>query len=164
VKFPFEIVSGGQSGVDRAALDAAIKRGIPCSGWCPRGGWAEDFPEPPGLLARYPMLKETPLADTAQRTEWNVRDSDALLILVGVRGGKVSKGTQFAIRCAERFAKPYLLVSLRDMGALDRVVAWLAAKRPRRLGIGGPRESEEPGIYAASRSLLVRMFDALGHF
>jgi hypothetical protein len=161
VKVSFEIVSGGQSGVDRAALDAAIEHGMPTFGWCPRGGWAEDFPEPPGLLARYPMLKETPLADTAQRTEWNVRDSDALLILVDLHGAKISKGTQFAIRCAERYAKPYLLVSLRDTGALNRVVAWLDAKQPRRLGIGGPRESEAPGIYAASTILLGQVFDML---
>ena len=73
------IVSGGQTGVDRAALDAAIARGIAYGGWCPQGGWAEDCPEPPGVLARYPLLRETPSADPAQRTEWNVRDSDASL-------------------------------------------------------------------------------------
>ena len=57
------LISGGQSGVDRAVLDVAIARGIDYDGWCPHGGWAEDFPAPPGLLARYPKLKETPLAD-----------------------------------------------------------------------------------------------------
>ncbi|HEY6920163.1 MAG TPA: putative molybdenum carrier protein, partial [Methyloceanibacter sp.] len=68
-----KILSGGQTGVDRAALDAAIERGIACGGWCPKGGWAEDMPRPPGVLARYPMLQETPLGDHVQRTEWNVR-------------------------------------------------------------------------------------------
>src|ERR1700689_520924 len=68
-----KLLSGGQSGVDRAVLDVAIGRGIAYGGWCPKGGWAEDLPVPPGLLARYPMLKETPLADPAQGTEWNGR-------------------------------------------------------------------------------------------
>jgi hypothetical protein len=73
-----KIVSGGQSGVDRAALDVAIARGIPYGGWCPKGGWAEDMPAPPGLLAHYPHLRETPSADPAERTAWNVRDSGRL--------------------------------------------------------------------------------------
>jgi hypothetical protein len=69
-----KIISGGQTGVDRAALDVAIERGMTWGGWCPKGGWAEDFPDPPGLLAKYPNLKETTLSHPLQRTEWNVRD------------------------------------------------------------------------------------------
>ena len=75
------IVSGGQTGVDRAALDVAIELGIPYGGWCPRGGWAEDMPAPPGLLSRYPLLRETAGSDPAERTRLNVRDSDATLVL-----------------------------------------------------------------------------------
>jgi hypothetical protein len=75
---PIKLLSGGQSGVDRAVLDVALARGIAYGGWCPKGGWAEDFPKPPGVLAKYPQLAETPLVDPAQRTEWNVRDADAL--------------------------------------------------------------------------------------
>jgi len=66
-----EIISGGQTGVDRAALDVAIERGMAWGGWCPKGGWAEDFPDPPGLLAKYPHLKETAHSHPLQRTEWN---------------------------------------------------------------------------------------------
>jgi hypothetical protein len=73
------VVSGGQTGVDRAALDAALACGLPCGGWCPRGRRAEDGPIDPG----YP-LRETPGDDYAERTEWNVRDSDATLVLVAV--------------------------------------------------------------------------------
>ena len=62
------IRSGGQTGVDRAALDIARKYHIEICGWCPKGGWAEDFPSSPGLLAEYPELKETPSAGTSQRT------------------------------------------------------------------------------------------------
>jgi hypothetical protein len=65
------IRSGGQTGVDRAALDAALAAGLPYAGWCPKEGWAEDLPSPPGLLVAYPHLKPTPLADPAQRTEWS---------------------------------------------------------------------------------------------
>ena len=69
-----KIISGGQTGIDRA-LDAAIEMGVDYGGWCPRGGWAEDFPKSPGLLARYPLLRETPSAEPIQRTEWTARPS-----------------------------------------------------------------------------------------
>ena len=91
-----KLLSGGQSGVDRAVLDVAIARGIDYGGWCPKDGWAEDFSAPPGLLAKYPHLKETPLADPAQRTEWNVRDADACMIVIAAGGLAVSKGTALA--------------------------------------------------------------------
>ena len=89
-----KIISGGQSGVDRAALDVAIERGMDWGGWCPRGGWAEDFLEPPGLLTKYPHLKETPDSHPLQRTEWNVRDSDATLIITDGAGLSVSIGNE----------------------------------------------------------------------
>lgn len=76
------IRTGGQSGVDRAALDFAIERNIPYSGWCPKGGWAEDYPDPPGLLRDYPELQETPSSGTEQRTRWNMRDADAILTII----------------------------------------------------------------------------------
>ena len=83
---PMKLLSGGQSGVDRAVLDVALARGLAYGGWCPKGGWAEDYPTPPGILTKYPRLQQTPLADPAQRTEWNVRDADACLILVDAGG------------------------------------------------------------------------------
>ena len=76
------IRSGGQTGVDRAALDAAVLTGRPYEGWCPKGGWAEDFLHPPGLLTKYPHLRETPSKSPEQRTEWNVRDSAATVVFV----------------------------------------------------------------------------------
>lgn len=76
------ICSGGQSGVDRAALDIGRKNHIKICGWCPKGGWAEALPSPPGLLTEYPELKETPSAGTFQRTRWNMRDADAILTLM----------------------------------------------------------------------------------
>src|SRR5579862_1469542 len=113
-----KLISGGQSGVDRAVLDVALERNISYGGWCPKGGWAEDFPAPPGLLAKYPGLKETPLADPAQRTEWNVRDADACMIAVDAAGLDVSKGTVLARELAHRYRKPLLVANLGDPDVL----------------------------------------------
>jgi hypothetical protein len=155
------IITGGQSGVDRAALDVAIALAIPYAGYCPRGGWAEDLPEPPGLIARYPRLRETPRADPAQRTEWNVRDSDALLILTTGGGLAASPGTTLAHAVAARDGKSVLVLSLDEPDAtecarhwLDGILARRTAAAPLRLGIGGPRESEARGIYARAAALL----------
>jgi hypothetical protein len=155
------IISGGQSGVDRAALDEAIARGIPYGGWCPKGGWAEDMTEPPGLLAAYPLLRETPSADPAERTEWNVRDSDACLILVDVGGLAVSGGTALAEKLAAQYGKPLRVVDVGAADVVPQVRAWLAAllaahkgQAPFRLAVGGPRESEAKGIYGKAREVL----------
>ncbi len=149
------IRSGGQTGVDRAALDCAVTRGLHYGGWCPRGGWAEDFSVAPGLLAQYPGLTETPSDLPEQRTAWSVRDSHASLILV--RGDELdrSPGTKFARQAAELvFLRPCLVVDLRQPDGLDRAGEWLArtinslAVAELDLNIAGPRESEAPGIYA----------------
>jgi len=154
-----KILSGGQSGVDRAALDAAISLGITYGGWCPRGGWAEDFPDPPGLLVKYPQLVETPLADPAQRTEWNIRDSHAVLILVDAAGVTASRGTTLAKELAAQYRRPTLLIDLSDASAGARVDSWLGLQlvtygEELVLGIGGPRESEAPGIYERAKKFL----------
>ncbi len=147
-----KLLSGGQSGVDRAVLDVALARGLDYGGWCPRGGWAEDFATPPGILTKYPHLQPTPLADPAQRTEWNVRDADACLILVDAGGADVPAGTMLAGDLAQRYRKPLLVVDLSDPDSLERAAPWLRAQQTGHgsrftLAIGGPRESEAPGIY-----------------
>ena len=76
------IRSGGQSGVDRAALDFARKHNMEICGWCPKGGWAEDYPVAPGILAVYPELQETPESEPWQRTLWNMRDAQAILTIM----------------------------------------------------------------------------------
>jgi hypothetical protein len=154
-----KLLSGGQSGVDRAVLDVAVERGVDYGGWCPKGGWAEDLPEPPGLLAKYPNLKATPLADPAQRTDWNVRDADACMIVIAVGGLAVSKGTAFAEELAHRYRKPLLIVDLEDPELVERAGLWLRVQQRRvgadlALAIGGPRESEAPGIYANATTFL----------
>ena len=161
-----KIISGGQTGVDRAALDVAIERGMSWGGWCPKGGWAEDFPDPPGLLANYPKLRETPLSHPLQRTEWNVRDCDATLIITDGEGLAVSIGTQRAHQWAHQHGKPVLVVDASDPEAPARAATWVETQRKRfgphvTLGIGGPRENEAPGIYTRARMLIATMLDCV---
>ncbi len=159
---PVVIRTGGQTGVDRAALDLAIRRGLPYGGWCPRGGWAEDYPTAPGLLAAYPRLTETPSADPAQRTAWNARDSHATLILV--RGGGLirSSGTVLTRQAAELvFLRPCLVADPSAAAAIDGARGWLSRIAAGLgvdelvLNVAGPRESEAPGIYAAAAEFLI---------
>ena len=157
-----KITSGGQTGVDRAALDVAIELGMSWGGWCPKGGWAEDLPEPPGLLARYTHLKETPEPHPLQRTEWNVRDSDAILLITDARGLSASIGARHADEWARKHGKPHLVVDASDPNASAHAATWLQAQRKRfgphmTLSVGGARESEAPGIYARARSLLAAL-------
>ena len=162
-----EIRTGGQSGVDRAALDVALAKGIPYSGWCPSGGWAEDFPVPPGVLVRYPRLVETPSADPRQRTAWNVRDSNVTLIIL--RGKtETSPGTEFTQFCADvLFPKPFHVADLSSAPGSETTRAWLASAicaasaTPFVVNIAGPRESEVPGIYAATFAFLSDLAEVL---
>jgi hypothetical protein len=162
-----KIISGGQTGVDRAALDEAIARGMAWGGWCPKGGWAEDLLEPPGLLGAYPHLRETPDAHPLQRTEWNVRDSNAALIITDSAGLAASIGTRRAHEWARQHGKPELVVDASDPAAPQRAAAWVHVQQKRfgedmTLSIGGPRESEAPGIYARARAFIAATLDALG--
>ncbi|HEY5432045.1 MAG TPA: putative molybdenum carrier protein [Coriobacteriia bacterium] len=151
------IRSGGQSGVDRAALDCAIALGLRYEGWCPAGGWAEDYPVPPGLFDDYPFLTETPSSDPDQRTEWNVRDSDATLVLACGETAGLSPGTLLTASVAERSGKPCLEMSVFDDPRSRGLAGFLAFSggRPIVLNVAGPRESECPGAYAAARAFLM---------
>jgi hypothetical protein len=144
------IVSGGQTGVDRAALDAALASGLACGGWCPRGRKAEDGPIDPA----YP-LRETPSEDYAQRTEWNVRDSDGTLVLVR---GRPSGGTAFTIDVARKLERPLLVVDLRDDPGPAAARGWIESEGVAVLNVAGPRESQQPGIGAEARAFLERLF------
>jgi len=160
-----KLLSGGQSGVDRAVLDVAIEQGIAYGGWCPKHGWAEDFPAPPGLLAKYPMLRETPLVDPAQRTQWNVRDADACMIIIDAGGLSVSRGTALASELAQRYRKPLVIADLGVPDGEARAASWLRAQQATfgadfRLAIGGPRESEAPGIYARAATFIRALIGA----
>lgn len=156
------LVSGGETGADRAALDLAIELGIPYGGWCPAGGWAEDMPDPPGLVGRYPLLRTTEQEGPAARTELNVRDGDVTLVLR--RHGVDSPGTDLAIACADRFGRPLLVLDPATDTDPEPVRAWLDGLVAELghdlvLNVAGPRESEEPGAYDAARSLLRAVLD-----
>lgn len=143
------IVSGGQTGVDRAALDVARALEITIGGWCPKGRAAEDGPIDPA----YP-LRETPSARPSQRTEWNVRDSDGTLI---VAPGALRGGTALTRRCAERLGKPHLVVSPTDPEAPQTIRKWCLASGITVLNVAGPRESQSPGIGAQTAAMLRRV-------
>ena len=143
------IVSGGQTGADRAALDWAIAHGIEHGGWCPRGRRAED-----GRIGRQYALRETPSRDYSQHTRWNVRDSDGTLILS--RSRELSGGSAYTARCAERLGRPWQHVHPgADSSGL--VLAFLDRHRIRTLNVAGPRVSTDPGIYEYAVATLERL-------
>jgi hypothetical protein len=139
--------------VDRGALDAALavagQTGLRVGGWCPRGRLAED-----GVIAeRYP-LTETPSADTAQRTAWNVRDADGTLIL---NRGPMTGGSAATAAEARRLGKPLLVLDPAAPDAGERIDRWLRERAIGELNVAGPRESEAPGIAAETCRLLTRL-------
>lgn len=140
------IRSGGQTGVDRAALDAAIQAGIDCGGWCPRGRFAEDGTIP----AAYPLV-ESANPDYAERTLWNVRDADGTLILAW---GAPEGGTALTRVFAMKEDKPYLVLDLAADARVEEALQWIRAHGVRTLNVAGPRESSVPGIYAHARAFL----------
>jgi hypothetical protein len=144
-----KLISGGQTGVDRAALDVALDLGIPCGGWCPLGRRAEDGP----IAPHYP-LTETGSPAYPVRTRWNVRDADATLILTR---GAPDRGTALTCTLAEKMRKPLLVVRLDESPAAASVQEWMAAHAIGILNVAGPRESSQPGIYAQSREFLLQV-------
>ena len=143
------VVSGGQTGVDRAALDTARELNVLCGGWCPEGRKAED-----GRLAACYPLHETPTADYAQRTEWNVRDSNGTLVLTR---GRPTEGTAFTIEVAQRLGKPCLVLDLSKKPQESSVWDWAKKYRIQTLNVAGPRESKCPGVYEQAKEFLRRV-------
>ncbi len=145
-----KVISGGQTGVDRAALDVALELGLPCGGWCPRGRRAEDGP----IDLRYP-LEETPWSGYPQRTEWNVRDTDGTLVLTC---GPPDRGTALTIELAARHGKPCLHRDVAQKPDVQDVLTWLEENDIRSLNVAGPRQSSSPGIYARAGTFLRDVF------
>ena len=139
-------MSGGQTGVDRAALDVAIAAGIPHGGWCPRGRRAEDGVVP----ARY-ALREHASDDYAARTEANVVDSHGTLVIAR---GALAGGTALTWRLADARGKPCLVVDLDASPDPSVVRRWIDAHAIDVLNVAGPRESQRPGIGAAAAAFL----------
>jgi hypothetical protein len=148
-----KITSGGQSGVDRAALDTALLHGIKIGGWCPKGGKAED-----GVINEKYGLSETPSAEYDQRTEWNVRDSDGTIILYR---HPMSGGTLFTKTTCVQTHKPCCIVDLSLPIPFSEVVFWLNMNEIHCLNVAGPRESQSPGIYEEASQYLQDLFQIL---
>lgn len=144
--------SGGQTGADRGALDAARAAGVPICGWCPPGGLAEDMPQAPGLLADYPELREGSSQGYVERTAWNVRDSHATLIIAPA-GLEPRSGTEMTVRFAEDYGRPCLVI--HGIEELHAVRTWLSTLgRGITLNVAGPRESKTPGTYALTKKVV----------
>ena len=115
-----KIISGGQTGVDRAALDVAINLGVSHGGWCPSGRQAED-----GEIDPVYQLQETGTREYSRRTKWNVRDAEATLIL---HKGDLEGGTAYTITCTKRLQKPCLVINLAQPPDNQEILEWLNEK------------------------------------
>ena len=145
-----KIISGGQTGADRAGLDVGLALNIPVGGWCPQGRRAEDGPIP----SRYPLV-ETPERNYQTRTRRNVEDSDGTLIL---NRGQLDGGTALTVKLARQMGKPCLIVALEEGIEQEAFQAWLDANQIAVLNVAGPRESKRPGVYDAACRCLASLF------
>jgi hypothetical protein len=145
----YKLISGGQTGVDRAALDVGLALGLAVGGWCPKGRRAED-----GIIPdRYPLV-EPPERSYQNRTRRNIEDADGTLIL---NQGKLDGGTALTAAHARQIGKPCLVVALEEGIEPAAFRDWLTANHIRVLNVAGPRESKRPGVYAAARGLEVSL-------
>ncbi len=151
------IISGGQTGVDRAALDAALECGIDCGGWCPEGRKAED-----GKIADVYPLTELYKAGYRERTRQNVIDSDATLIIYF---GYPTGGTELTIRFCISEKKPYVLIDAEEFmldAAVLKVEKLIHDKSVTTLNVAGPRASGEPGAYNYAKDLIKKVIQNVG--
>ena len=157
---PLKIITGGQTGVDQAALKAALDCGKGIGGWCPPGRACESGAIP----AEFP-LRETeqerseraPGIPRSLRTERNVRDAEAVLILLP-QSMAPDPGTRWTRDCATHFHKPLLVADPFDASNQAIILQWIRASQPGILNVAGPAESRFPGIYKETYSLLKKVF------
>ena len=146
-----KIISGGQTGAERGGLDAAIRCGLPYGGWVPKGRRAEDGRVP----AAYAGVRETESAAYTARTEANVVDSDATLVLAC---GLPVSGNMRTCAIAQKHARPCFVVNLADdrKTATDRIIGWLTSLPLQEvaLNVDGSRESKVPGMQSVAQSVL----------
>lgn len=142
-----KIISGGQTGVDRGALDAAIELGLEHGGWCPMGRIAED-----GFIPTRYALRQNDTEKYADRTERNLREADGTLIFYR---RELSGGTDLTRYLCERHGRPVMLVDLARGCDAVSIRRWLVAEGIRTLNVAGPRESTSPGIAAQAKAALI---------
>jgi hypothetical protein len=144
-----KIISGGQTGADRAALDTAIDMGIAHGGWIPEGRKTERGPLP----AKY-QLQEMPTAEYPKRTEQNVKDAHGTLI---ISHGELSRGSDYTRQMAEKHGKPWIHVDANKFSveaAVEIIRAWVSGNNIELLNVAGPRASKDIGIYATTARIL----------
>jgi len=148
-----KIISGGQTGVDRAALDVAVEMGIPHGGWVPRDRKAED-----GAVPEKYKVKETAGLHYSERTEKNIADSDGSLL---ISRGRLTGGSALTRELAVRRGKPWLHVDLHNKNAFiaaQTIAGWIIDHAIKILNVAGPRSSQDPDIYEKAKHLLKTVF------
>ena len=152
-----KIISGAQSGADRAGLDFAIEHHVPHGGWCPQGRKAEDGPIDP----RY-NLQETPSSNYLQRTEWNVRDSDGTVVfsIAPILTG----GSQKTIELAHKHHKPVIHIAKKGGSGLpaQALLRFILVHNIKVLNVAGPRASKEPDVYGFVKDVFVKALEQPG--
>lgn len=147
------IISGGQSGADRGALDAAIEIGIPHGGTCPKGRVADD-----GTIPEKYKLNENGSKNHADRTEANIVAADGTMIFTF---GRLTGGSKLTSELARKYNKPWLHLDLNAEAtdyAVKRVREWLAEHEVKTVNVAGGRETESAGLHGAVKDLLTRVF------
>jgi hypothetical protein len=154
-----EVISGGQTGADRGALDAAIAVGLSHGGWCPKGRRAED-----GRIPDRYVLNEMPTADYPARTRKNIQEADATLVFTLWKSTPGTALTQRLVEELDACAMFWLVPDDADLQALaaKQIADWIRANEVRTLNVAGPRESHRPGLQQAVRDTLIEAFTLLG--
>ncbi len=148
-----KIVSGGQTGADRAALDFAIRHAIPHGGWIPKGRKTEDGPLP----ERY-LLRQMPTEEYPKRTEQNVVDSDGTVI---ISHGALTEGSAFTREIAEKHGRACLHLDMNELSveqAVQILRSWITENKIEVLNVAGPRQSKDPAIYDTTFEILQLTF------
>jgi len=145
-----KIISGGQTGVDRAALDAALETGIECGGFCPKGRRSED-----GIIPEKYPLTETKTDQYPERTELNIKNSDATLILID---GEADRGTALTISLCKLHHKPWIVIDLSNKNKEQNLCQWIKENKINVLNVAGNRESFSPGIEKRAYEFLISQF------
>jgi len=151
-----KIISGGQTGADRAALDTAIEKGIPHGGWIPKGRKTED-----GTLPEIYNLQEMPTASYPKRTEQNILDSNGTLI---ISHGSLTGGSSLTRKLAKQHNKPFLHLDMTELTseqASEQLKRWVAGHNIKTLNVAGPRASKDPLIYSLTKEIIARAIDNL---